>query len=86
MATRKQASGRTKSTSTSKSAKTRAGTDKAAARSGQVPPYGTAIKEAIARGEIAGMRRVASSARKWLKDVQAELDKLDKAIEKKSRK
>jgi hypothetical protein len=47
-----------------------------------VPPYGVAIKEALARGDAQEMRRVAASGRKYLKDVQAALKRLEKAIEK----
>lgn len=50
-----------------------------AARPGPIPPYGEAIRDAVARGDQAEMRRVAASARKYLKDVQAALDKLDRA-------
>jgi hypothetical protein len=50
---------------------------RAAATSGAVPPYGPPIREAIARGDVAEMRKVAASARKWIKDAQAALDKLD---------
>ena len=47
-----------------------------------MPPYGVAIKEALARGDVQEMRRVAASGRKHLKDVQAALARLEKAIEK----
>lgn len=46
---------------------------------GAIPPYGVPIREAIARGDKQEMQRVAAAARKWLKDVQAALDQLDKA-------
>jgi hypothetical protein len=48
-----------------------------------VPPYGIAIKEAIARGNAQEMRKLAGSARKYVKDVQTALDKLDKTLAKK---
>lgn len=57
----------------------------ASARIGPVPPYGEAIRDAAARGNQAEMRRVAASARKYVKDVQAALDKLDKALGSKSK-
>jgi Domain of unknown function (DUF1843) len=83
MAARKQSSKKSsKSASSSKSAKKRAGSGRAAAKGGPVPPYGVAIKEAVARGDAAGMRKAAAGARKWLKDVQAALARLEKAIEK----
>lgn len=47
---------------------------------GPVPPYGIAIKEALARGDAAEMRKVAASARKHLNDVEAALAALEKAI------
>lgn len=51
-----------------------------AARFGPVPPYGEAIRDAVARGDQAEMRRVAASARKYVRDVQTALDRLDKAL------
>ena len=57
---------------------------KAGARSiptgGAVPPYGEAIRQATARGDQAEMRKAAASARKWIKDAQAALDKLEKKL------
>jgi hypothetical protein len=55
----------------------------AAPARGPLPPYGIAIKEAVARGNVAEMKKVAAAARKYLKDVQSALDALDKAIGKK---
>ena len=54
----------------------------AAARpaSGAVPPYGEAIRQATARGDQAEMRKAAASARKWIKDAQAALEKLEKKL------
>lgn len=75
MATSKKVSGKSKSASSGKSAK-------AIDTGGPVPPYGVAIKEALARGDAQEMRRVAASGRKHLKDVQAALARLEKAIEK----
>lgn len=49
---------------------------------GAVPPYGVAIREAAARGDAAEMRKVANNARKWIKDAQAALDKLDQKLSK----
>lgn len=53
-------------------------------QTGPVPPYGIAIRQATARGDSNEMRKVAASARKYLKEVQSACDKLDKAISKKS--
>jgi len=55
----------------------------AAVRGGAVPPYGIGIREAVGRGDVAEMKKVAASARKWLKDIQAALSQLEKAIGKK---
>lgn len=57
---------------------------KSSARIGPVPPYGIAIREAVARGDAAEMRKVATAARKHLNDVQSALDKLTAAMGKKS--
>jgi hypothetical protein len=50
--------------------------------SGALPPYGTPIREAMARGDVQEMRKVADAARKWVKDVQTALEKLEQKIEK----
>ncbi len=47
---------------------------------GQLPPYGVPIREAMARGDVREMRRVAASARKWVSDTQAALDAMEKAL------
>ena len=52
----------------------------AAATSGAVPPYGEAIRQATARGDEAEMRKTAAAARKWIKDAQAALEKLEKRL------
>jgi len=56
------------------------------AESGAVPPYGDPIRQAIARGDAQEMKNVAASARKWMSDVQAALDKLYSALSKSSKK
>lgn len=53
---------------------------KALPAGGPLPPYGVPIREAIARGNVREMRRVAAAARKWLKDVQASLDAMEKSM------
>lgn len=53
---------------------------KSASRPGPVPPYGIAIREAIARGNTQEMRKVAQVARKHVADVTSALAKLEKAI------
>jgi hypothetical protein len=73
MATRKtqaQKSGAAKSSAAA------AGTTKA----GALPPYGVPIRDAIARGDAGEMKRVAASTRKYLRDLGAAVDKLDKAL------
>lgn len=77
MATKKSA---TKKSASKKSAKKSASASPAATRTGALPPYGVAIRDALARGDAAEMKRVAASARKYVRDVQSALDKLDKAL------
>lgn len=69
--------GSTKKGGAAKGGTSKKGAAKAGAVSGAVPPYGPPIREAMARGDQAEMRRVAASARKWIKDAQAALDKLE---------
>ena len=54
----------------------------AAPTSGSMIPYGDPIRDAIARGEVQEMRKLAASTRKWIDDVQKGLDRLDKAVKK----
>ncbi len=68
--------------STAKKSSTKKGGAKSAATSGAVPPYGVAIREATARGDAAEMRRTAASARKWINDAQAALEKLEQQLSK----
>ena len=65
-----------------KSAATKSSKSGAAAKrtSGALPPYGVPIREALARGDRQEMQKVAASARKYIKDVQSALDKLDSAL------
>ncbi|MDQ3802611.1 MAG: DUF1843 domain-containing protein [Acidobacteriota bacterium] len=49
--------------------------------SGQMIPYGPAIRDAVARGDIQEMRKVAVAARKWIKDVQTALAALERSIQ-----
>jgi hypothetical protein len=57
-------------------------TKKTRATVGPVPPYGEAIRGAIARGDMQGMKNAAASARKWVADVQSALAELDRAMKK----
>lgn len=67
---------------TRKKAPNKASSSKAtsAIKGGAVPPYGIAIRDAIARGDSQQMREIAVSSRKYLKDVQSALDMLEKAL------
>ena len=71
------ATSKTKKTSGAASSKKRA-----APTSGSMIPYGDPIRDAIARGEVQEMRKLAASTRKWINDVQKGLDRLDKAVKK----
>lgn len=64
-------------TSSKKSTRVSATSSKAI---GPLPPYGVAIRDAIARGDVREMRQVATVARKYLKDVQAALDAMEKSV------
>lgn len=55
---------------------------------GPMPPYGTAIREAVSAGDTARIQQVAEHARRWLSEnpghekhgeVQAELRKIDES-------
>ena len=76
MATTKKA----KKTAKTSSKKTTKAISRAA--SGPVPPYGEAIRGAIARGDTQGMKNAAASARKWIADVQSALAQLESAMKK----
>lgn len=80
MATGKKATKSSKKTtrkSSKKTTKARAGV-----QSGAVPPYGEAIRGAVARGDAQEMRSVAANARKWLSDVQSALAQLESSMKK----
>jgi hypothetical protein len=76
MPTRKTATKKTSKKAATKSKATRPDT-------GPVPPYGEAIRGAIARGDSREMKSVAASARKWLTDAQSALTQLESALKKK---
>ena len=57
----------------------------AQAERGPVPPYGAAIQQAIAKGDLANMKQVAAAAEQHLQhtgDVRAALDALKVEIAK----
>jgi uncharacterized protein DUF1843 len=70
---------RKKATTTKKASAKSAG---AKAATGPVPPYGEAIRGAVARGDAQEMKDVAANAKKWVADVQAALKQLDTAVKK----
>jgi hypothetical protein len=69
-----------KAATKTKSKQPRRAAAKAVSRGGPLPPYGVPIREAIAGGDVREMRRVAASARKWLKDVQSALNGMEKSL------
>jgi Domain of unknown function (DUF1843) len=48
---------------------------------GQMIPYGDPIRGAIARGDVQEMRKLATHSRKWIKDVESALSKLERKIQ-----
>lgn len=80
--------GSTKKSAAGQGSKKGAAKGAAGARSaaGALPPYGVPIREAMARGDVSEMRKVATSARKWIKDAQSALEKLEQRIERVNRK
>ncbi|HLM23983.1 MAG TPA: DUF1843 domain-containing protein [Pyrinomonadaceae bacterium] len=67
--------------STKRSSKTKA----AQPDTGPVPPYGEAIRGAMARGDTQEMKNVAASARKWITDAQSALTELESALKPKKK-
>ena len=82
MATSKTTKKPSSKTTTTSSRAASAKKAQAAPGSASVPPYGLPIREAIARGDVQEMRKLALSTKKWLTDVQAALGSLEKAIQK----
>ena len=69
---------------TAKKSTKKVGKSKAARpETGPVPPYGEAIRGAIARGDAQELKNVAASARKWITDAQSALKQLEGALKKK---
>lgn len=60
----------------------KAGKASSAKATGSVPPYGVAIRGAIARGDTREMKALAASTRKWLKDVGSALAQLETSVKK----
>lgn len=79
--------GASKSSGSKKGAtKSKAGSGGGGGRSGGYgsggiqPLYGVVIRDAIARGDAAEMKRLSTQARKHIKDVESALSKLDEKI------
>ena len=53
---------------------------RASVESGPGPPYGVAIREAIARGDAQEMRQLANTTRQWLDEVNEALNRLETSI------
>ncbi|MEA2205140.1 MAG: hypothetical protein QOE77_1916 [Blastocatellia bacterium] len=47
---------------------------------GPLPPYGVAIRNAMARGEKREMLQVAAATRKWMREVQTALNAMEKSL------
>ena len=47
---------------------------------GQMIPYGPAIRDAMARGDVQEMRKVAASSKNLIKDVESALKSLESKI------
>ena len=56
-----------------KSAPASKGSKAAAVKTGPLPPYGIAIKDAIAKGDVRGMKAAGTAARKHIADVEKAL-------------
>ena len=69
-------------TSAKKSTKKASKSKAAGPETGPVPPYGEAIRGAIARGDAQEMKNAAANARKWMSDVQSALKRLEGATKK----
>ena len=54
---------------------------RASVENGPVPPYGVAIREAIARGDVQEMRKLANTTRQWLDEVNEALNRLETSID-----
>jgi Domain of unknown function (DUF1843) len=78
MPTAKKATKSTKKSSKKSSKKS----NKARVETGAVPPYGVAIREAMSRGNASEMKRLASSSRKYLAEVESALEQLESAMKK----
>ncbi len=64
-----------------KSQVSRRATSKALSGGGPLPPYGEPIRQAIARGDLREMRKVAAATRAWQRNVEAALSKMEKLID-----
>ena len=81
MPTRKTATKTTKKGAKKSGKKSSKATAAGRIEGGPVPPYGEAIRGAIARGDKREMKDVAASTRKWLADVESALKELESNLE-----
>jgi hypothetical protein len=54
----------------------------ASVKSGRMIPYGPAIRDAVARGDVQEMRKLSVSTKKWIKEVEGALYALERTIQK----
>ena len=71
---------KSQSSTVSKAKKSPRASSKTLSASGPLPPYGVAIRNAMARGDQREMRQVAASTRKWMREVQAALNAMEKSL------
>jgi hypothetical protein len=62
--------------------KSKPATKAARAENGPQPPYGPPIRDAIARGNVAEMKRLAARTRKYIADLDKALKVLEGKISK----
>jgi len=71
---------KSQSSTGSKAKKSQRAGSKTPLRGGPLPPYGVAIRNAMARGDKREMRQVATATRKWMREVQAALNAMEKSL------
>ena len=64
----------------SKAKKSARASSKTLSAGGPLPPYGVAIRNAMARGDQREMRQVAAATRKWMREVHAALKAMEKSL------
>jgi Domain of unknown function (DUF1843) len=71
---------KSQSSTGSKAKKSQRASSKNLLGGGPLPPYGVAIRNAIVRGDQREMRQVATATRKWMREVQAALNAMEKSL------